>query len=260
MPRPTRGNMKPPIIFIHGMWSTGATLEPIQKVLEMAGYTCYAPTLPFHENGGHAQAVARQSHHDYVTFIIQYIQNLKLETAPVLIGHSMGGLLAQLVAVKIQPRAVVLFAPAAAAGINGFAISSVRSLSHALFSWKFWEKSQIHPSLERAQYALFNNLPLNRQKELFALLVPESGKVVFEAGFGATGKGKPTWVDFAKITAPILVLHGTDDRIVIVQGSRQLVKKYSSIELKEYIGSGHWLFEEKIPVLEDMKNWLEEHL
>jgi pimeloyl-ACP methyl ester carboxylesterase len=250
--------MNPPVVLIHGMWSTGTTLEPIRKAFESRGFSCHSPTLPFHDNGGNAAQVGKLSHTDYVNFLETYVKNLNLPEPPILIGHSMGGLLAQLLAVRIPTRALILFAPAAAAGINGFALSSIRSLAHALFSWKFWDKAQIHPTLESAQYALFNNLPLERQQELFKLLVPESGRVLFEAGLGAKGEGKPTWVDFEKITSPILIQHGTDDRIVIVQGSRQVVGKYKNATLKEYEGSGHWLFEEEVnqKIFEDARGWL----
>jgi pimeloyl-ACP methyl ester carboxylesterase len=251
--------MNPPVVLIHGMWSTGTTLEPIRKAFESRGFSCHSPTLPFHDNGGNAAQVGKLSHTDYVNFLETYVKNLNLPEPPILIAHSMGGLLAQLLAVRIPTRALILFAPAAAAGINGFALSSIRSLAHALFSWKFWDKAQIHPTLESAQYALFNNLPLERQQELFKLLVPESGRVLFEAGLGAKGEGKPTWVDFEKITSPILIQHGTDDRIVIVQGSRQVVGKYKNATLKEYEGSGHWLFEEEVnqKIFEDAQGWLQ---
>jgi dipeptidyl aminopeptidase/acylaminoacyl peptidase len=56
-----------------------------------------------------------------------------------------------------------------------------------------------------------------------------------------------------------LILHGTDDRIVIVQGSRQVVGKYKNATLKEYAGSGHWLFEEEVnqKIFEDTRGWLQ---
>jgi pimeloyl-ACP methyl ester carboxylesterase len=248
--------MKPNIVFIHGMWSTGNTLSVIRAALETAGYTCHSPTLPHHENGGNAAAVATMSHLDYVGFLENFVRGLNLPESPIFVGHSMGGLLAQLLAVRIAPRALVLFAPAAPAGINALNLNSIRATSHALLTWKFWQKSQKHPTFESAQFALFNGLPLERQKVLYDLLVPESGKALFEAGFAMLDKQKATHVDFSRIQAPVLVLHGTDDRIVIVEGSRQLLSKYKNIELKEYVGSGHWLFEENMPILEDMTEWL----
>jgi pimeloyl-ACP methyl ester carboxylesterase len=249
--------MKPTIVLIHGMWSTGSTLAPIRAALEGAEYTCHSPTLPHHEKGGNATAVATMSHLDYVAFLENFVHGLNLPEPPIFVGHSMGGLLAQLLAVRIAPKALVLFAPAAPAGINALNFNSIRATSHALLTWKFWQKSQKHPSLESAQFALFNGLPLERQKVLYDLLVPESGKALFEAGFAMLDKQKATHVDFSRIQVPVLMLHGTDDHIVIVEGSRQLLAKYKNIELKEYVGSGHWLFEESTPILEDTMAWLE---
>jgi pimeloyl-ACP methyl ester carboxylesterase len=248
--------MKPPVVLIHGMWSTGSTLSAIRAALEADGYTCHSPTLPHHENGGNAAAVAKMSHLDYVGFLENFVCGLNLLEPPIFLGHSMGGLLAQLLAVRIAPKALVLFAPAAPASINALNLNSIRATSHALLTWRFWEKAHKHPSLASAQFALFNGLPLERQKQLYSLLVPESGKALFEAGFAMLDKQKATQVDFSRIQAPVLVLHGTADNIVIVEGSRQLLPKYKNIELKEYVGSGHWLFEENTPILEDMKSWL----
>ena len=250
--------MSTPVVLVHGMWSTGSTLDPIRQALESWGYDCHSPTLPFHENGGNAERVARLSHRDYVEYLKSYIKTLGLLEPPILVGHSMGGLLAQLLATHIPTRALILFAPAAAAGINALNLNSMKSMSHALLKWRFWEKAQIHPTLEAANFALFNNLPATRQQELFNLLVPESGRAVFEAGFAALDSSKATRVDFDKITAPVLILHGTDDRIVIVQGSRPLVGKYRNATLKEYAGSGHWLFEESVngKIFEDVRGWL----
>jgi pimeloyl-ACP methyl ester carboxylesterase len=249
--------MKLPVVLIHGMWSTGNTLAPIHAALETAGYVCYSPTLPHHENGGNAATVARMSHLDYVGFLENFVRGLDLTAPPIVVGHSMGGLLAQLLAVRIAPKALVLFAPAAPSGINALNLNSIRATSHALLTWRFWEKAQKHPTFASAQFALFNGLPLERQKVLYDLLVPESGKALFEAGFAMLDKQKATRVDFSKIQAPVLILHGTADRIVIVEGSRQLLPKHKNIELKEYVGSGHWLFEESTPILKDMLAWLE---
>ncbi len=246
------------VILTHGMWSTDQTLNPIRRAFESWGFTCHSPTLPFHENGGNARAVRNLSHRDYVEFLKAYVKNLNLLEPPILVGHSMGGLLTQLLAAQIPTRALVLFAPAAPAGINALAWSAIRSTSHATLQWKFWEKAQKHPTLASAQYALFNNLPLERQKELFKTLVWESGRVVFEAGFAMLDSSKATLVDFDKITVPVLILHGTDDRIIIVQGSRQVVQKYKNATLKEYAGSGHWFFEEPVAqqMFDDTRAWL----
>lgn len=253
---------QPHVIFIHGMWSTDQTLLPIRRIFEAWGFACHSPLLPCHGSKDNAAEVARLSHLDYVNFLKGYIAQLKLSEPPILVGHSLGGLLVQLVAAQIPTRALVLLAAAAPAGINALSISSIRSTLHASTKWKFWEKAHRPPTLAVAQYALFNNLPLKRQQELFDALVWESGRVLFEAGFAMLDSHHATRVDFAKIQVPMLLLHGTDDRIVIVQCSRQVVKKYPRATLKEYPGAGHWFFEEPVSkqVFADTRAWLEQVL
>jgi pimeloyl-ACP methyl ester carboxylesterase len=256
--RPERIVTKPAAVLFHGMWSTDRTLLPIRQQFEAWGFACHSPVLPFHENGGDAAKVATQSHLDYAAFLRTYISSLNLPDPPILVGHSMGGLLAQLVGASIPSQALVLFAPAAPAGINGLAWSSIRSTLHVTLRWGFWNKSQIFPSQESANYALFNGLPSQRQQELFKSLVPESGRALFEAGFAFLDSKHATRVEYARITAPVLILQGGDDRIVIPSAARQLVTKYADATLKIYPPSGHWLFEgtDSPTIFKDVQEWL----
>jgi pimeloyl-ACP methyl ester carboxylesterase len=240
------------------MWSNARTLEPVRQHLESWGHACHSAQLPFH-NPGEAVGVARLSHTDYVDYLERYVSSLGLNEPPILVGHSMGGLLAQLLAVRIQPRALILFAPAAPAGIRILAPSALRSVWHVLTTWHFWEKPHTYPTLESAQYALFNGLPLERQRQLYADLVPESGRVLLEALLGKTGDGQPTHVDFARLPMPVLILQGAEDRIVVAGGARQLRQRYRDATLKVYDGAGHWFFEDETvtrAVYSDLENWL----
>ncbi len=248
-------------MLLHGMWSTGATLDPIRRRFEALGYRCIAPTLPHHEQGGNVAAVGNLSHLDYVEAHLATIQQQNWDTPPILVGHSMGGTLAQLLAARTQTSALVLFAPGLPAG--GFALSqsAVRSTFHITSKAFWWRKAHKHPSLKSANYALFNNLPVARQVELFDSLVHESGRCIFEAGFWPIDRRKATRIDTSSVRVPILVLHGTNDRIVTINGSRSLTKRYPDISLREYAGSGHWLFEEaKVAdsIFNEVARWLTE--
>jgi alpha-beta hydrolase superfamily lysophospholipase len=68
----------------------------------------------------------------------------------------------------------------------------------------------------------------------------------------------------AKLTAPLLIVHGEKDRLVDVQGSRMLADNASSAEvaLKIYPGLYHEVFNEpeKDRVLDDVTSWIEVHL
>ena len=66
------------------------------------------------------------------------------------------------------------------------------------------------------------------------------------------------------LTAPLLVVHGSDDRLIPVAGSRRLVECVGStdVELKVYPGLYHEVFNEpeRDQVLSDVVSWISERL
>ena len=68
----------------------------------------------------------------------------------------------------------------------------------------------------------------------------------------------------ARLTAPLLIVHGNEDRLVSVEGSRMLAENAASAEvaLKVYPGLWHEVFNEpeKDRVLDDVTSWIETHL
>ena len=66
------------------------------------------------------------------------------------------------------------------------------------------------------------------------------------------------------LTAPLLVVHGVEDRLISVEGSRQLVECVGSsdVELKEYPGLYHEVFNEpeRNQVLDDVVSWINARL
>jgi pimeloyl-ACP methyl ester carboxylesterase len=255
--------VKPTVVLMHGMWSTGETLSPIQRRFESWGYPCLAPTLPHHANGGDANAVGNLSHQDYVGAHLATIASQRWSQPPILVGHSMGGLLAQLVAAQTPARALVLFAPGLSAGKVLLTPSAVRSTIHITRRPLWWKRAHIHPTQVSANRALFTNLPVSRQQELFRSLVPESGRAIFEAGFWFLDRRKATRIDFANLSMPIIILHGNHDAIVAHAGSVWLQRKYANVTLKSYTTAGHWLFEEpgtEDVIFADLKHWLDQTL
>ena len=105
------------VVLIHGSWGRGEQLAPARAAFEERGYTAHTPTLRYHElpmQEG-ATKVAALSLRDYADDLAAFVNSL--DSPPLLIGHSMGGLLAQLVAVRTHPAGLVAACPAPAAGI-----------------------------------------------------------------------------------------------------------------------------------------------
>src|ERR1041385_3238749 len=92
---------KKPIVFIHGMYVTNSCWNEWVKWFSAQGYSCHAPAWPLknkqvkelrkeHPNPEIAKLTLKQLVDHYETFI------KTLSSKPILIGHSMGGLITQL--------------------------------------------------------------------------------------------------------------------------------------------------------------------
>ncbi|WP_231588554.1 alpha/beta hydrolase [Mycobacterium nebraskense] len=107
------------VVLIHGNWSRGEQLAAVRAAFHERGYTAHTPTLRHHELPIHegAMKIASLSLRDYVDDLLAFVNSL--ESPPLLVGHSMGGLLAQLVAARTRHIGLVAACPAPAAGIAG---------------------------------------------------------------------------------------------------------------------------------------------
>lgn len=233
------------IFMIHGMWGGPWYWENYRSVFEAHGYRCIATTLPYHDMdpaGVPDPRLATASLLDYVDALAQEIG--QLDEKPIVMGHSMGGLLAQMLAERGLAKALVLLTPAAPAGILALRPSVICSFASMIALWGFWRKS-LRPTLGDAVYSTLHLLPPDQQKQAYARLVPESGRVVFETGFWLFDSKHATRVDEARVTCPVLVVAGSLDRITPAAVVRQVANKYRHVSsYKEFENHAHWVVAE----------------
>src|ERR1700712_4043939 len=97
---------RPPIVMIHGAFCGPWTFDQFRAPFEAAGYTVHAPALRFHAMGTKpARALGATSLLDFAQDLADFIATLP--APPILIGHSLGGLLAQMLAAKVKAPALV---------------------------------------------------------------------------------------------------------------------------------------------------------
>ena len=84
---------------------------------------------------------------------------------------------------------------------------------------------------------MFNGTPLSDRDAFFSRLVPESGRAAFEISFGVIG------VDTSRVTKPVLVAAGRDDRFVVPRVARALAQKYHA-RLLAYDSFAHHIMSE----------------
>jgi pimeloyl-ACP methyl ester carboxylesterase len=182
------------------------------------------------------------------TSLSDYVDDLQLEISredgkPVVVGHSMGGLLAQMLAARQLASALVLLAPAPPAGTVLFNATSAKFIQRQVRNWGFWRKP-IRPSFEDAAYAFYHLMPVDRQKELYSRRVYESGRALFETTFWYLDKRRTANVDPTKVKCPVLVIGGKQDRIMPSPIVRKIAARYPQATYREYEGNAHSLLEE----------------
>lgn len=247
------------IMMIHGMFGGGWVWEDYKKFFESKGYTCITPTLRYHDitqgDLPHPQ-LGTTSLLDYVHDLETEIR--KLDTLPIIMGHSMGGLLAQILGNRGLAQKLVLLTPAAPRGIMALTYTVIRCLSAELINYGFWKKP-IQPVFENTVYSALHLLPPDQQKEVFSRFVYESGRAAWEIGLWLLDKDRASEVDEAKITCPVLVIAGTEDRLTPASVVKKVAAKYGSVSTyKEFEGHAHWVVGE--PGWEDIAQYIYEWL
>lgn len=236
-------NDKPPVLLIHGMWSDADTMKEVRDAFEEQAYQVEALTLPYHcPRANHTTesraALARTRLQDYVDFLVEHVR--QLERAPILVGHSMGGLLAQLTAARAPCERLILLSSAAPAGINGLGLSVFRTLGTNLLRFPLW-KRVTELKLSNIQYGIANSQSLAKQQEIFEHCGYESGMATFQITVAAFTKKVFGHVESDRITCPVLIIGGTEDRITPITIQRRIAERYGdSCQLVEIPGCCHW--------------------
>ena len=253
--------MNETIFMIHGMWGKPHVWDAYKGFFEKRGYRCVRPTLRYHDiEPGEAPdpRLGTTSLLDYAHDLEKEIQSL--DERPIVMGHSMGGLLAQILAARGLASAAVLVTPAPPAGILMVHKPSViRTFWKMQVQWGFWRKP-VRLGFEESVYSTLHLLPAKKQRETYDALVWESGRAVWEIGYWfLDGKGAAR-VDETNVTCPMLVLGGGKDRMVPPSVVRRVAHKYEHVATyKEYPRHAHWIIEEPgwESVAADVVAWLE---
>lgn len=232
-----------PVVLIHGMWSTPDVFKELKHFFENEGYEVFTPRLPFHypmqEMDKEAKVGLKQSGiDDYVNAVSDVINSL--DKKPIVVGHSMGGLLAQLIAAKHECERLILLSSAAPAGIHSWSWSVIRTLGHNLFKFPLW-KSITTMHLKNIQYGVANSQPQEIQKELASEITLESGRASWQIAMWFLYKNPRTTVDTSNTNCPVLVIGGTEDKITPIKIQRQIAEEYAhKATLSEIRNACHW--------------------
>ena len=133
--RATKKN-KPPVIMIHGGFCGPWAWDDFAARFRNAGYKVETPALRHHDGGKPPAALATTSLADYAADLEKLIG--KMKTPPILVGHSMGGLLAQMLAARCDVAAALLLAPSAPWGVPPSTLFEIGAAQSLMLRVGFW--------------------------------------------------------------------------------------------------------------------------
>jgi non-heme chloroperoxidase len=234
---------RPSVVMIHGAFCGGWVFEDWRALFEANGFRVHTPTLRYHDCGQNPpRELGTTSVLDYADDLQAVIENL--DQPPILVGHSMGGLLAQMLAARLPVRAAALLAPSAPWGVlpsTSFEIVSAQALYMA---GDFWQK-RLRPTHWIAAANALDMVPHPARDEIFAQFVPESGQATFEIMHWALDLKRAAEVDPRAVTCPILCLSGARDRVNPPTTVRRIAQRYEGrVIYEELPGHSHWLIGE----------------
>ena len=249
------------IVMIHGMYGGAWYWENYKNFLEQRGFDCHTPPLRYHDMDPKEKPDPRlgtTSLLDYARDLEEYIRNL--DQTPFLMGHSMGGLLAQILGSRGLAKGLVLLTPASPGGINALKYSVIKSFWSVLTKWGFWRKPNRIP-FEAAVYSMLHLLPGGDQKAVYDRCVYESGRAAAEIGFWYLDSRKASKVDQSNVSCPVLVVAGAEDRMTPASVVRKVANKYKAVSTyKEFENHAHWVVAEPgwEEIAEFVSDWLKQ--
>jgi non-heme chloroperoxidase len=230
------------IVLIHGASVGGWCLEGFARVLGERGWRCHVPDLRFHGDGPVAEPDPRLAHigiGDFTDDMARVVAGLN-ET-PIILGHSMGGLIAQQLAAQGLARALVLLSPVAPHGILPSTDAELQFATQLMAAGPFWTMA-LQPVFEIAEASSLNGLDPAARRPTFERFGPESGRALFELFFWMFDTHRATVVASEAVMCPVLVIAGSDDRIVSVPTGRRIAALYGDrVTFVEAHGHAHLL-------------------
>jgi len=212
------GSGRTPVVFIHGLWLLPTSWDRWAELFEDAGYTTLTPGWPDDpETVEEANATREVFANKSVGEVADHFEDVikKLDKKPALVGHSFGGLLAQILAGRGLSAVSVAIDPAPFRGVLPLPISSLRSASPALHNPANRHRA-VPLTYEQFRFAFANAVSEDEAKELYeTFAVPAPGEPLFQAAAANLNPWTEVKVNTKKADrGPLLIMDGERDHTV----------------------------------------------
>lgn len=242
----------PTVVMTHGAFCGGWAFDVFRAPFEARGWTVLTPDLPGHGVGG---SVAGLSMSDYAKSVVKLCADLP--ERPVLLGHSMGGLVCQLAAKAARARALVLLAPSPPWGIPGSSIEEAVTAFGVHLVDPFWSAA-VSPDRHLMRHHTLDRTPKAVRDPILARLVPESGRAAREVLNWWLDPFMTTSVGPGPLPMPSLAIGGDRDVVHPAATVRQAAERIGA-DFRVMPGMSHWLIGEEgwEDVADAALTWLE---
>ncbi|MET0930106.1 MAG: alpha/beta hydrolase [Aeromicrobium sp.] len=247
--------MNPPhgtatIVLIHGLWMTPKSWDGWKARYEQAGYTVVVPAWPgvtddiegLRKDSSVLNGLKISTVVDHLASVVDGIV-AETDEQPIIMGHSFGGLMTQLLLDRGYGKAGVAVDSAQTAGVPVLPLSVIKAGMPVLGNPLTINRTVLL-NAKQFHYAFTNTLSLEESEKVRdALQIPGPGKPLWQAAtnlFTNTGDSK---VDYAKTDrAPLLFIAGGSDHIVPPKVNRKNAEAYKAgvVEVKEFPGRTHY--------------------
>jgi pimeloyl-ACP methyl ester carboxylesterase len=257
------------IVLIHGFWVTPRSWEHWIERYRARGYRVLAPGYPGFEVEVEAlNADPSPIEALTVPAILDHLEEVVggLETPPILMGHSAGGVFVQLLLDRGHGAAGVAINSAPTEGVAVLPLAQVRSVFPVLKNPANRHRA-VGFTYEQWRYAFTNTFDEEESRALYErYAIPASGRIFWESAFATLTPGRQgTWVDYANDDrAPLLFISGGEDHLMPPSVQRSNARHYTSeavTEIVEYEGRSHLMPAERgwEEVADFSLEWAERH-
>lgn len=264
---------KATIVLVHGLWMTPKSWDTWAEYFRARGHRVIVPGWPgiddrevadIRSNPESLKGIGLKQIADHYERIIR-----ELPEKPIIMGHSFGGVITQMLADRGLGAAYVGVEPGQTAGITTLPPSTLRT-GFPILANPFDKNGAKPLSKAHFHFTFGNDLGREASDRLWEEFAVNSYNRVFFEGVASTinEKGGVTHVDYARADrAPLLVITGEIDHVVPPAIGRAIVKKYTStgspaiVELREFAGRTHRIVSQDgwEEVAEYALDWATEH-
>jgi alpha-beta hydrolase superfamily lysophospholipase len=238
----------PPIVLVHGLWLTPRSWEGWKERFESRGHRVMAPAWPGMQ--GEVEEIRRDPsglNGLGVTEITDHYASIirGLDRPPIIMGHSFGGLVVELLLDRGLGAAGVAISPAPVKGVLRLPLAQLRSSLPALGN-PANRKRTVELTPKQFHYAFTNTMSDTESQAAYDRYeVPGPARVLFQAAFANVNPKAATKVEFHKDDrAPLLVMGNDQDHTVPAsvskEAARRLAKSRATVDYKEFSGRPHF--------------------